>query len=106
MILKNKKITKIGGSRGFIIDAAYFKNKQIFDDKLYDLTIDPSSKEGGGTTPSVTKGKDRHIKRSSDTPTKYLLTPNSGASHLEPMKRIKPFIGDEEEIGVDEKWNF
>ncbi len=47
MILKNKKITKIGGSKGFIIEAAYFRNKQISEDKEYDLTIVPS-KNGGG----------------------------------------------------------
>ena len=43
MLLKNKKITKIGGSKGFIIEAAYFKNKQIEEDKEYDLTIEPSN---------------------------------------------------------------
>lgn len=44
LVLKNKKITKIGGSKGFIIEAAYFNNKQISEDKEYDLTITPSSK--------------------------------------------------------------
>ena len=49
--LKNKKLTTIGGSRGFIIEAAYFNNKQISEDGEYDLTIVPSSKDtssGGG----------------------------------------------------------
>ncbi len=41
--LKNKKITQIGGSKGFIIEAAYFKNKQISEDEEYDLIITPSS---------------------------------------------------------------
>ena len=45
MILKNKKITKIGNSKGIIIDWAYFKNKQIFEDKEYDITIVPSKEE-------------------------------------------------------------
>ena len=47
MILKNKKITKIGGSKGFIIEAAYFNNGQVLEDEEYDLTIIPSSKGGG-----------------------------------------------------------
>ena len=43
--LKNKKLTTIGGSRGFIIEAAYFNNKQILEEKEYDLTIVPSKSE-------------------------------------------------------------
>ena len=42
MLLKNKKLTTIGGSKGFIIEAAYFKNKQISEDGEYDLDINPS----------------------------------------------------------------
>ena len=40
--LKNKKLTAIGGSQGFIVDRAYIKNNQLEKDKEYDLTILPS----------------------------------------------------------------
>ncbi len=46
MLLKNKKITQIGGSKGFIIEAAYFKNGQISEDEEYDLDITPSKGDG------------------------------------------------------------
>ena len=37
--LKNKKLTTIGGSRGFIVDKAFIDNGQLDMDKEYDLTI-------------------------------------------------------------------
>ena len=55
--LKNKKITKIGGSKGFIIDAAYFKNKQIFEDQLYDLIIIPTSSKLSFESPNTLSEK-------------------------------------------------
>jgi len=40
--LKNKKLTTIGGSQGFIVDKAFINNGQLEKDKEYDLTIVPS----------------------------------------------------------------
>ena len=40
--LKNKKLTSIGGSQGFIVDRAFINNGQLEKDKEYDLTIIPS----------------------------------------------------------------
>lgn len=37
--LKNKKLTSIGGSDGFIVDRAFINNGQLEKDKEYDLTI-------------------------------------------------------------------
>jgi len=47
--IKNRKLTTIGGSQGFIVDKAYIKNGQLEKDKEYDLTIVPSSEVGGRT---------------------------------------------------------
>ena len=46
--LKNKKLTTIGGSQGFIVDKAFINNGQLETDKEYNLTIVPSSKGHGG----------------------------------------------------------
>ena len=40
--LKNKKLTTIGGSQGFIVDKAFINNGQLEKDKEYDLNIVPS----------------------------------------------------------------
>lgn len=57
MILKNKKLTKIGGSFGFIIEKAYIKNKQIFPEKEYDLEIkEVKSNENKQTESNTSKG--------------------------------------------------
>ena len=45
--LKNKKLTTIGGSHGFIVDKAFINNGHLEKDKEYDLTIILSSKVGG-----------------------------------------------------------
>lgn len=42
--LKNKKLTTIGGSQGFIVDKAFIDNGQLEKDKGYDLDITPSKK--------------------------------------------------------------
>ncbi len=60
--LKNKKLTTIGGSRGFIIEAAYFNNKQISEELEYDLTIMPSKSEA----------QDDHMIRKKPLPLKEL----------------------------------
>ncbi len=44
--LKNKKLTSIGGSQGFIVDKAFINNGQLEQDKEYDITIN-LSKVGG-----------------------------------------------------------
>lgn len=40
--LKGKKLAKIGDSKGFIVDAAYVRDGQIVEDKLYDVSITES----------------------------------------------------------------
>jgi len=42
IVMKNRKITTIGGSKGFLIDPKYTKNNQLDYDGEYDLTITPS----------------------------------------------------------------
>ena len=39
VVLRNKKLTTIGGSKGFIIDKVYIKNGLVSEDKVYDITI-------------------------------------------------------------------
>lgn len=39
LTLKNRKLTTIGGSQGFIVDKAFIKNEQLKKDELYDLNI-------------------------------------------------------------------
>ena len=48
--LKNKKLTTIGGSQGFIVDKAFINNGHLEKDKEYDLTIILSSKGGGSNS--------------------------------------------------------
>ena len=43
--LKNKKLTTIGGSEGFIVDKAFINNGQLEKDKEYDLDINESGKD-------------------------------------------------------------
>ena len=43
--LKHKKLTTIGGSKGFIIDAAYLKNGLVLDKEEYSLIIIPSKED-------------------------------------------------------------
>ncbi|KKN56695.1 hypothetical protein LCGC14_0570120 [marine sediment metagenome] len=40
--LRNKKLTTIGGSEGFIVDKAFINNGQLEKDKEYNLDITPS----------------------------------------------------------------
>ncbi len=49
IIMKNKKIATIGGSKGFIVNPKFINNGQLEKDKEYDLTIVPSSEKGGGS---------------------------------------------------------
>ncbi len=91
--LKNKKITKIGGSKGFIIDAAYFKNKQIFEDQLYDLIIIPTSSKLSFESPNTLSEKH-----------------NSGGAnpiiHECPMYRRKPSSKEEVHIQLKKEGVF
>ncbi len=43
--LKHKKITKIGGSKGFIIGSDYFKNGVVSEDEEYSLILIPSKED-------------------------------------------------------------
>jgi len=40
LVLKNKKLTKIGGSLGFIIEKAYFDSEQMKEEGSYTLILE------------------------------------------------------------------
>ena len=44
LIVKNKKLVKIGDSYGFIVDMAYIRNGQISLEKNDDIQIEETSK--------------------------------------------------------------
>ena len=65
--LKNKKLTSIGGSHGFIVDRAFVKNGQIKKDIEYNLEINLSSKNTSNLGGGVKQKKGDLIAKEKDT---------------------------------------
>lgn len=118
--LKHKKLTKIGGSKGFIIDAPYIKNGVVSEDKEYSLIIIPKEEDENNENKKSCISKDRHksnvLSSSNGTnqnanlksPTTPAKSDSNGASpnpviHQCPMYRNKPLSKGEAEIQLKKK---